>query len=51
MSYFAFPGAKVALEVTMSVQNKFDTSYNVVIRVFYVVIINVTVDLYIVFAT
>ena len=40
-----------APQVTMSVLNKLDTSYNVVIRVLYVVMIDVTDDLDVVFLT
>ena len=40
-----------ALQVTMSVLNELDTSYNVVIRVLYVVMIDVTDDLDVVFLT
>ena len=43
--------AIAALQVTMSVLIKLDTSYNVVIWVLYVVIMNVTDDLDVVFLT
>ena len=48
-SYFAFLAVIAAPQVTMSVLNKLDTSYNVVIRVLYVVMIDVTDDLDVVF--
>ena len=43
-SHFAFLAALAALQVTISVSNILDASYNVVNRVVYVVIINVTND-------
>ena len=51
MSYFVVLAATAGLQVTMSVCIKLDTSYDVVIRILYVVIINVTDDLDVVFAT
>ena len=51
MSYFVVLAATAGLQVTMSVYIKLDTSYDVVIRILYVVIINVTDDLDVVFAT
>ena len=48
-SYFAFLAAIAAPQVTMSVLNKLDTSYNVVIRVLYFVMIDVIDDLDVVF--
>ena len=50
-SCFALLAVIAALQVTMSVLNKLDTSYNVVIRVLYVVMIDVTDDLDVVFLT
>ena len=44
-SHFAFLAVIAAPQVTMSVLNKLDTSYNVVIWVLYVVIMNVTDDI------
>ena len=49
VSYFAFLTVIAAPQVTMSVLNKLDTSYNVVIRVLYFVMIDVTDDLDVVF--
>ena len=51
LSYFTVLAAKAALEVTISVLNKLDTSYDIVIRVLYVVMINVTNDIDVVFLT
>ena len=51
LSYLTFLVAVAALQVAMSVLNKLDTSYNVVIRVLYVVMINFTDDLDVVFLT
>ena len=48
---FCILSAIAAPQVTMSVLNKLDTSYNVVIRVLYVVMIDVTDDLDVVFLT
>ena len=49
MSYFTFLAAIAALQVTMSVLNKLDTSYNVVLIV--VVMIDIADDLEVVFIT
>ena len=48
--YFLFEAAIAAQQVTMTVCNKLFSSFNVVITVLYVVIINVTNDLDAVFA-
>ena len=51
LSYFVFLAAIAALQVTLLANNKLNICYNPVIRVLYVVIINVTGDLDVVVAT